>query len=360
MELALSRGAMFYHGLEKISWRELRVALESPRTSVALESDPLNTILAVHKNNKKILNLLREFHAAECSDPRDKLFAIYGLATDLDFNNELPDTIADSDDVTLYFNPRTINVSEEERSFDGKEPLIHALVDYNDTTENCFTRFTISCLKIGLLPEILEHVKSFGSLHDRGQHITFMGSRLVTVKTTARHLKERATDLSILQCSDFNLAAPATDSSDLNHPSPPTNLESLLQIWEVVHVQPSSEDLRNIGFGWLSIESSKRDSKLTDNWLRLMPGLIKEAINNLEGLEKRRSSLEEDSLDGGSHQEGNSFCFRYWEDVAKDRTLSVMSMVRKMELQAHPRGACASFRNAARAMFCICRLVELL
>jgi hypothetical protein len=106
--------------------------------------DALGTICTVHRNKDNILELLWDFHKAECSDSRDRLYAIYALAKNLRFDSP-----------------------QETQSLKTANGLIHAFVDYESTFEVVYIRFAAACIEAGFVLQILRHALVFGSLYDR-------------------------------------------------------------------------------------------------------------------------------------------------------------------------------------------------
>jgi hypothetical protein len=116
-------------------------------------NESVNVALAIHRNDDRILDLLWDLHSADCSDPRDKLYAVYGLANDLDFETGTDSSIGPLGHVD------SVTPRESRR--------IKAFVDYGISAETCYIRFAMSCIHSQLLPELLHHVMAFGSLRDR-------------------------------------------------------------------------------------------------------------------------------------------------------------------------------------------------
>ncbi|KAF2498555.1 hypothetical protein BU16DRAFT_615585 [Lophium mytilinum] len=317
-ELALSRDADFYHGLEKISWRELRAALQFLALGIALQSDPLDTILTVHTmhmNSGRLLDLLWDLHAAECSDPRDKLYAIYGLTTDLIFNDQLPRAACRSNEALLY--------DYTQGRLDSTQYKVHASVDYTITPENCFTRLTISCIESGYLEEVLSHIKAFGSLHDRD-------STLPSWVPDWSHSRQLRGIGQRNENSYFYLSASVSISllqqKSLRISFPPSS-DTTPRIWEVIHVQPSSEELWDLGFGFLPIESSGRPSELAERCIRCLPKLVRIASTHLKELKE---------LCGARVPEKKfSRAFDDWETITMDPILDVMSALKKVMNSKH-------------------------
>lgn len=85
---------------------------------------------------------------AECFDPRDRLYAIYGLAKNLYFDS-----------------------SQETQPVKIAEGLVRAFVDYESTFEVIYIRFATACIEAGFAFQILRHVYVFGSLYDRDSNL---------------------------------------------------------------------------------------------------------------------------------------------------------------------------------------------
>ncbi|KIW97824.1 uncharacterized protein Z519_01408 [Cladophialophora bantiana CBS 173.52] len=148
-EVALGRDTVVYCHTEKISWSLFARALDACRTSHYhghLHFEPtalaaLNHLSALQEKDRKILTLLWKFDHAQCTDPRDRLFALYGIASHIRFN-DLP------------------SVS------DVVSQSIRCYVDYDVPTNQVYMDFAKSCIEGGHILVILVHAVSFGSLSD--------------------------------------------------------------------------------------------------------------------------------------------------------------------------------------------------
>lgn len=89
-EAALSHHTIVCCGSAKLAWGWLSDALEVLRKACergfklnrrALQA--VYTICTIRENDGRILDLIGRFHNAQCSDPKDRIFALYGLASDL-------------------------------------------------------------------------------------------------------------------------------------------------------------------------------------------------------------------------------------------------------------------------------------
>jgi hypothetical protein len=99
-----------------------------------------------------MLTLLWTIDHAQCSDSRDKLYAIYSLATDLIFTGN---TFAV--DTNLSDNNRPMN----------KGRLVRGFTDYDASFEEVYTHFAEMYITAGRFDETLTHLLSFGSSEQR-------------------------------------------------------------------------------------------------------------------------------------------------------------------------------------------------
>ncbi|PVI04008.1 HET-domain-containing protein, partial [Periconia macrospinosa] len=155
-EVFLSQAAVVRCGNMKISWNWIASGLEtlrtaSERTLIRLGPSAQNTLNTAHvlrNNTGKILDLIWDFDTAKCADPRDKIFALCGLATNLtkESFNAGQETQTD---------PKLYPISTEKIA-------IEQMVDYNTGWEDVYRRFAQSCLQAGYGEEIGYHLSAFG------------------------------------------------------------------------------------------------------------------------------------------------------------------------------------------------------
>ncbi|EXJ75352.1 uncharacterized protein A1O5_02048 [Cladophialophora psammophila CBS 110553] len=148
-EVALGRDTVVYCHTEKISWSLFARALDACRTSHYhrhLHFEPtalaaLSHLSALQEKDKKILTLLWKFDHAQCTDPRDRLFALYGIANHIRFNDlpSVSDVVGQS---------------------------IRCYADYDVPTNQVYMDFAKSCIQGGHILSILVHAVSFGSLYE--------------------------------------------------------------------------------------------------------------------------------------------------------------------------------------------------
>jgi hypothetical protein len=148
-EVALGRNTVVYCHTEKISWSLFAGALQACRTSVRIQHlhfqpmalSALNNLSALQETDRKILTLLWKFDNAQCTDHRDRLFALYGIASHIRFT-DLPDVS---------------NVVGEG---------IRCYVNYDVPTNQVYMGFAKSCIESGHILTILIHAVSFGTLYE--------------------------------------------------------------------------------------------------------------------------------------------------------------------------------------------------
>ena len=154
-EVALSQAAVVRCGKSKISWNCIASGLEmleiASRGMFSINTTAQNTLniaYTLRNNTGKILDLIWDFHTTKCADPRDKIFALYGLAINLGEKESYP------------------GINSKKRFSTGRihEKNIEQVVDYNTSWENIYLRFTQSCLESGYISEIDHHLSAFGSL----------------------------------------------------------------------------------------------------------------------------------------------------------------------------------------------------
>jgi heterokaryon incompatibility protein (HET) len=175
-EAALSHDATVHCDLVKIGWQWLLDGLEALQvaTEVGFELDhealkALKNVCMLRSNSGKILDLLWGFDAAECSDPRDRLFSLWALAKDI------------TTDPTYHYDPQNRSLhplglikdgqSPNTRRIDATMSLIHLSVDYVGSWTESYSLFTTECIKAGYFMDILQHLMAFGSLARRNENL---------------------------------------------------------------------------------------------------------------------------------------------------------------------------------------------
>ncbi|KAF2188903.1 hypothetical protein K469DRAFT_659772, partial [Zopfia rhizophila CBS 207.26] len=142
-EIAFSREAIVRCSTLKVSWEWLVNGLENLRLACEYGLElgnraiiSLHTMCNLHKDGGRILGLLWDFDSAKCSDPRDRLFAIYSLARDISY--------------------------DKTEGLQQRKQKIHAPLDYNANEDDLYSAFATSCIDSGHFLEILRHVLAFG------------------------------------------------------------------------------------------------------------------------------------------------------------------------------------------------------
>ncbi|ORY11122.1 heterokaryon incompatibility protein-domain-containing protein [Clohesyomyces aquaticus] len=99
----------------------------------------INQVIALGAAPSKILHRMMEFRAAECSDPRDRIFALFGVVNDIyEPSNPSPNL---SNSLGIAFS-----------------------VDYSKPWNVVYCEFAKACVEAGHGNEILSHAAHFGSL----------------------------------------------------------------------------------------------------------------------------------------------------------------------------------------------------
>ncbi|KAH8883769.1 hypothetical protein GQ53DRAFT_663217, partial [Thozetella sp. PMI_491] len=142
-EASLSHETSVHCGPSSIRWpwfadglgalQQLREGLEFDQTAL----NALRVSNAIRRDPGTLLQILWEFHSTVCYDPRDRIFAIYGLAADFQ--------------------------KDSARSALGDS---RGTVDYLRHWTETYTSLAEYLVQDGGLVEILRHLSSFGSLRD--------------------------------------------------------------------------------------------------------------------------------------------------------------------------------------------------
>ncbi|OCL12193.1 HET-domain-containing protein, partial [Glonium stellatum] len=112
----------------------------------------LENVAAFQTNTGEILDILWRFHYTRCKDPKDKLFALYGLAQDITTQRE-EDTFFDS-----FF--AEMGVSSLVRP-------IYSVINYDGHWQDTYCQFARDCIEAGYGNTILRHLAAFGSLAEQ-------------------------------------------------------------------------------------------------------------------------------------------------------------------------------------------------
>ncbi|KAE9963957.1 hypothetical protein EG328_010897 [Venturia inaequalis] len=138
-EAAKARSVTVRCGRERIAWRWLvdAFAVLSLQSHSPLQADisrrawrALDTVRTIQSPGSFMLDLLWEVDHAECSDPRDRLFALYGLAESISKTYALP------------------------------------AAKYDVFWESIYAQYATSCISNGQFVELVRHITAFGSLYD--------------------------------------------------------------------------------------------------------------------------------------------------------------------------------------------------
>jgi hypothetical protein len=119
-------------GISILAAQDHGFGLENPHTSA------IKQVLGLQEGRGQILDLVWKFDTAQCSDPRDKLFALCGMADNI--------------------------VPPEYKETNPHNEGIGYLVDYSQDVSSTYIAFTNACIDAGLFFHVLQHVASFGSL----------------------------------------------------------------------------------------------------------------------------------------------------------------------------------------------------
>jgi hypothetical protein len=155
-ELEMSRVAVVYCHTQKFPWQWLSAGLQelskcqSALSLTSRQTYALQTASRLHSKSGKILDLLLDFDQSQCSDPRDRIFALYGLANDITFE-------------------ATLDLEKFRGKFfvPGPKTAIKGFVDYTIDHPSVYEKFTLSAITSGHALQILEHAIVFGAVEGR-------------------------------------------------------------------------------------------------------------------------------------------------------------------------------------------------
>ena len=172
-EVARSHQATLHCGGTKFSWGWLTDALEvlkkACETGVQLSEKALlaiGTVCTLHQNNGGILDLMWSYRATQCSNPEDRIFALYCLANDLD----PAERNADGSDPAKppkkgSFRPKHRHSAEDSPpAAHGR--IIHFPTNYTGSFSETYFRFAQECVRAEHPTQIFQHVMKFGSLSE--------------------------------------------------------------------------------------------------------------------------------------------------------------------------------------------------
>ena len=153
----MSRNIVFCCNKQKLPWRIVVDALLIMRTIKGyfqfdeMANRTLDTVYdlntAYDLNSKKdgILSLIWKFDQSLCSDPRDRIFSLLGLAVDIDVASLTEDYV--------------------------RQAMIQCSVDYSVAVEAVYVQFAESCIQAYRSKTILLHIGAFGALYERSERL---------------------------------------------------------------------------------------------------------------------------------------------------------------------------------------------
>ena len=148
-EVAMSRQSVFCCNKQKLPWCLVVDALLIMRTMKDYfrfdekASRTLDTVSDLNRKSDDILSLIWKFDQSLCSDPRDRIFSLLGLAMDVE----------DASLIATYVGGMKIRCS----------------VDYTVATEAVYIQFAESCIQAHRSKTILLHIGAFGALYGRSE-----------------------------------------------------------------------------------------------------------------------------------------------------------------------------------------------
>lgn len=167
-EIKLGMNIVCYNGREKLSWLWIKEALRQLSNPGWKWASPLGegaegglvAMSSLQQDRNRLLDLLWDVHTSDCLNPHDRLFALYGLANDLNFSG---DTSKAFTRWTCWENPpedMRIHIEQSRQN-------LYAMVDYGIGFETVYTDFAKSCVLHGYILDILIHQTIFGNLSVR-------------------------------------------------------------------------------------------------------------------------------------------------------------------------------------------------
>ncbi|KAF2108173.1 heterokaryon incompatibility protein-domain-containing protein, partial [Lophiotrema nucula] len=142
-EVSLGHHIKVHCGAHSIPWAWLQEGIcEMPLQYPGFEkkhAEAVQSVRGLRQGRAEYLETLRLFHTTECSEPRDRLFALYGMASDIDS----PDEISDD-------------------AFRLHAGFISYKVTYAGTWVEAYKSFAQACITAGKIDGIFDHLASFG------------------------------------------------------------------------------------------------------------------------------------------------------------------------------------------------------
>lgn len=171
-EAALGHDITVHCGQTNLGWTWLVDGIDALRAAtedgLRLNSESIGSIenvCTIGRGPQSILDLLWDFHSAQCSDPRDRLFGLLGLTKDVKYGPPEDEESRGNGSFNRY-DPyknrnRIVSLLSEKRTPGAK---IHVSVDYTPDWVETYTRFAQACVTAGHIETIFQHAVSFGSL----------------------------------------------------------------------------------------------------------------------------------------------------------------------------------------------------
>ena len=155
-EVALGHDSIVQCGPFRISWHWFvdamrRLQIASDRGFITLNSEALDSVhnaCIIYSHSNELLTLLWDFHKSECCDPRDRIFALHGLAEDV-----VPSVASETS-------------LEVENSIARKA----FPVNYTSPWIKVYRRLALECVAAGNWHVLLKHLFAFGALWEQQQN----------------------------------------------------------------------------------------------------------------------------------------------------------------------------------------------
>lgn len=145
-EVALGHDTIIHCGPYKMSWHWFvnglnKLQAAAHRNGLSFEFSALDAVrnaTLIHSHSSELLTLLWDFHTCKCSDPRDRIFALFGLAEDVVSMNDY-----------------------------GQAPEFPRIdVDYESSWVEIYRRLALHCVSARKWHVFLDHLFAFGSLRE--------------------------------------------------------------------------------------------------------------------------------------------------------------------------------------------------
>ncbi|EDO00031.1 hypothetical protein SS1G_02890 [Sclerotinia sclerotiorum 1980 UF-70] len=182
-EVALGHDSIIQCGPFRISWHWFvdalrRLQIASDRGIITLEPEALDSVhnaCMIYSHANELLTLIWDFHKSECSDPRDRIFALHSLVEDV-----VPSAASESS--------LKLESSIARKVFP---------VDYTSTWIEVYRRLALDCVAVGNWHVLLKHLFAFGDEEspDPGKEIRSaykIGMAFVKVSQQIRNIKSKA------------------------------------------------------------------------------------------------------------------------------------------------------------------------